>query len=284
MECGFKNEIRIMGYVFHSDYMERGAECEKRDTPKTCLVKIHGKEQQMKPGRLLWKIIEEACIKMTYFDKIRITESFSHEYFARRHYCKLFVNKNFVEAYSKDNSKVVSCLVGHKDFSRYADFDVNVAYIKDADGIIMARCLVFPSVFDEDGHTYRFADKQYYCKQYHQRQLINALFEHSHIDAYWSKCDVFVKQDGECIPSVLHILRESKKKWYWQPFGQKVVWMDTFVYVDGNKMYSEPPRTWTFSFWALLLVYVPFLVILFVFLRFAVWVLATIINSFIRMM
>lgn len=108
---------------------------------------------------------------------------------------KLHVDDNFSDIYSseycagydKDSDSFGSCMVDDDNWRFYRDaVDAKAAYLTDDDDMIVARCIIYTNVTDQDGKKWRLAERQYSeeCDPYLQRQLISALIRDGHIDGY----------------------------------------------------------------------------------------------------
>lgn len=107
----------------------------------------------------------------------------------------LHVDDNFERIYTKSacvgngygDYSFGSCMASEGQWEFYCDaVDAKAAYLTDCDGKVVARCVVFTDVTDEDGKTWRLAERQYSAgsRPELQRQLVNALVKGGHIDGY----------------------------------------------------------------------------------------------------
>lgn len=107
----------------------------------------------------------------------------------------LHVDDNFESIYSREDCvgngngdySFGSCMASEGQWEFYCDaVDAKAAYLTDCDDKIVARCVVFTDVTDEDGKTWRLAERQYSAgsRPELQRQLVNALIKGGHIDGY----------------------------------------------------------------------------------------------------
>ena len=108
---------------------------------------------------------------------------------------KLYVNDNFsdiydssrLKGYDEDSDAFVSCMVNKDLHSFYKDaVTAKAAYLEDEDGMIIARCIVWPEVYDKEGNRYRYAERQYAvgCNDVYKQALIDALIQAGEIDCY----------------------------------------------------------------------------------------------------
>ena len=157
----------------------------------------------MKAGKMFNHIL--ACNRLTASLPEQIQRWLSEEWvadwieYARQNLqdtnCVLHVDDNFSDiydsrccaGYDEDSNSFGSCMVGDEQWTFYRDaVDAKAAYLTLADGMIVARCIVFTNVTDQDGGKWRLAERQYSMFQEPalQRQLIAALIRDGHIDGY----------------------------------------------------------------------------------------------------
>lgn len=102
---------------------------------------------------------------------------------------KLYVNKEFHKIYSSEccEGNFGSCMVD-KDQSCFYEIAVkaSAAYLENEDGMIIARCIIFNEVRDQDGKIWRLAERQYSSEgnEILKRALIEALISGDYIDGY----------------------------------------------------------------------------------------------------
>ena len=99
------------------------------------------------------------------------------------------MNKEFSRIYSSSAcaGDFGSCMVdrGHHYFYDNA-IDASAAYLENKDGEIVARCIVYNNVYDEDGKIWRLAERQYSrgSDLKLKRALVDALIREKHIDGF----------------------------------------------------------------------------------------------------
>lgn len=105
----------------------------------------------------------------------------------------LHVDDNFRGIYNGDSRCVGnfgSCMAGHGQWTFYRDaVKAKAAYLTNADGGIMARCVIFTEVHDaETDEVFRLAERQYASNgnELLKRVLVQKLIDGGHIDGY--KC------------------------------------------------------------------------------------------------
>jgi hypothetical protein len=108
---------------------------------------------------------------------------------------ELHVDENFSDiydsdrcaGYDEDSDSFGSCMVNDGQWTFYRDaVDAKAAYLTNSDDMIVARCIVFNDVTDENGKRWRLAERQYSCgcDLSLQRQLVSALIRGGYIDGY----------------------------------------------------------------------------------------------------
>lgn len=101
----------------------------------------------------------------------------------------LKVNTNFDRIY--DSSYCIgdfgSCMTDNRQDGFYYDaVKAKAAYLENEQGDILARCIVFTDVEDENGDTWRLAERQYSsdCDELLKQMLVDALIAADEIDGY----------------------------------------------------------------------------------------------------
>jgi hypothetical protein len=80
-----------------------------------------------------------------------------------------------------------SCMGGEDQYFFYADaVDASAAWLTDSDGMIVARCVIFNDVIDEEGKSWRLAERQYSSDmdEVLKQTLVNRLIKEGLIDGY----------------------------------------------------------------------------------------------------
>jgi len=152
----------------------------------------------------------------------------------------LHVDDNFSEIYDADclRGNFGSCMVNQSYWRFYRDsVDAKAAYLTDDDGLIVARCVIFTEVFDENGNKYRLAERQYSTDSNLnlQRMLISALIRDGHIDGYKSvgaschDAHDFVDIDGNSLHDVDFHIKCSLG------YSDDLSYQDSFKYYNMSK-------------------------------------------------
>lgn len=101
----------------------------------------------------------------------------------------LFVNDDFERIYSSKHlqGNFGSCMVDKEYFYFYQNsVKAKAAYLENSEGMIIARCIIYTEVFDQDDKVYRLAERQYATNgnEVYKRALIDALIAAGEIDGY----------------------------------------------------------------------------------------------------
>ena len=209
---------------------------------------------KMKAGKFYKHLIESTAFgkKLNQTLVIWLCEEFTRDWTAhvlgRLPKNKLYVNDNFADIYDSSRLKgydtnsdaFVSCMVdkGYHSFYKYS-VKAKAAYLEDETGKIIARCIIFTEVYDEDGKIWRYAERQYSvgCNDVYKQALVDALIQAGEIDC-------FKKVGASChdCHGILDIHGNSlaDKKF---SIDCDLDWDDTLSYQDTFKSYSMSKRT-----------------------------------------
>lgn len=220
---------------------------------------------KMKAGKFITRCIEECRITRDYMPeqlKRWIGEEFAREWqvFAEQRSTDRFtlhVDDNFKDIYDSGRcyGDFGSCMTDKDQHTFYRDaIEAKAAYITDEHGWIVARCIVYTDVIDENGNHYRLAERQYATAQDDvlKQILVDKLIKAGEIDGY-KRVGVdchdnknFVRNDGSSMRDlVLHIdcCLEA---------GDTLSYQDSFIYYnhdeqisynDSSKSYSDELNT-----------------------------------------
>lgn len=195
-----KYEVKLINYTFKSSKFETddfNGLCEDGD-PKSCRYINHSNEGRifkMKAGKFIRSLILETEFGQTLPEQVLnwLSEEFTQEWqtftlstFPEN---KLFVNDNFADIYSSCRCKgnFHSCMTNEEYYTYYQDsVKAKAAYLENEEGEIIARCVIFPEVYDENGKVWRLAERQYSteCDDVLKRALVDALIRGGYIDGY----------------------------------------------------------------------------------------------------
>lgn len=158
---------------------------------------------------------------------------------------ELHVDDNFSDIYDGDclRGDFCSCMVDNDQWSFYCDaVKANAAYLTDEDDIIVARCIIFTDVKDQDGTPWRLAERQYStdCDDVLKRILVDKLIQGGHIDGYkkigagCSDCRAFVDNEGNSLSDRYFSIVCNLSS------GDTISYQDSFKWFDPdcNKAYN----------------------------------------------
>lgn len=204
---------------------------------------------KMKAGKFFKHLIESTKFGKTLNETIVIwlCEEFSRDWqshvIGKLPKNKLYVNENFADIYNSKRLKgydtnsdaFISCMVdkGLHNFYRNS-VNAKAAYLEDENGMIIARCVIFTEVYDEDDKVWRYAERQYSvgCNDVYKQALVDALIQAGEIDC-------FKKVGASCHDSSaivdIHGNSLSDKKFH---IDCDLDWDDTLSYQDTFKWYS----------------------------------------------
>lgn len=195
-----KYEVHLINYTFYSGKFETdGANglCEDGDPRSIRYMNKHNGSRvfKMRAGKFFRSLILETDFGKTLPEQVLnwLCEELSQEWntftistFPEN---RLFVNDNFADIYSSERCKgnFHSCMTDQDYHYYYRDsVTAKAAYLENSDGDIIARCIIFPEVYDEDGKVWRLAERQYSTdgNDIFKRALVDALIRGGHIDGF----------------------------------------------------------------------------------------------------
>lgn len=215
---------------------------------------------KMKAGKFITKCIEECRITRDYMPeqlKRWIGEEFAREWqvFAEQRCTDrytLHVDDNFKDIYDSGRcyGDFGSCMTDKEQHTFYRDaIEAKAAYITDEHGWIVARCIVYTDVIDENGNHYRLAERQYSMGQDNvlKQILVDKLIKAGEIDGY-KRVGVdchdnknFVHNDGSSMRDlVLHIACCLEA-------GNTLSYQDSFIYYNHDKQISYNDSSKSYS-------------------------------------
>lgn len=154
------------------------------------------------------KQLTEAVLNYVCEEFQREWEAYAERQQARDDY-ELVVDDDFEAIYSECNyadGNFHSCMTDEEQHSFYEEsVKAQAASLRNKRGEIIARCIVFTDVTDEDGEKYRLGERQYSADSnvLYMRMLVDKLIEEKIIDGYkkisagCGDATAFVSNDGE---------------------------------------------------------------------------------------
>lgn len=202
---------------------------------------------KMKAGKLISRCIEENRIPREYMPeqlKRWIGEEFARDWQVHAEQrvnndYTLHVDDDFGAIYDSDRclGDFGSCMTdkGHHTFYRDA-IKAKAAYITDDDDMIVARCIVYTDVWDENNNHYRLAERQYSSGQDDvlKQILVDKLIKAGEIDGYkrvGASCHdnkAFVRNNGESMHDLMLYIKCNLE------YNDVLSYQDSFVYYDYN--------------------------------------------------
>lgn len=193
-------EVHLMSYTFYSSRYEsdgcRGI-CTDGDTRCVRYINHNNNDavKKMKAGRFLQQLILETEFGQTLPQEVLIylMEEFANSWksyaseFALEY--KLQFDGNFHRIYSSRycEGDFGSCMTGKGHHYFYEEaVDASAASLQNRNGFIVARCIVFNKVYDEEGKIWRLAERQYSTNgdNVKKQMLVDALIREGKIDGY----------------------------------------------------------------------------------------------------
>lgn len=225
--------------------------------------KDNGREFKMKMGRLFSHCIDCSMIADILPREVRLwmCEEIQQEWemYTRAEMppvddCKLVVNDDFARIY---NSRYLvgdfgSCMTNRGHHTFYTDsVKAKAAYLERGDGLILARCVIFTEVTDEEtGEVFRLAERQYsYSGQdIYKQDLIRLLIAGGHIDGYkkigagCGEANAFLDLNGNSMAERLFSIVCTADE------GSTISYQDSFKWYDMDRHkaynYSEDNCDW----------------------------------------
>lgn len=262
-DLGLPYKMELMGYIFMSDLYEtdqyKGV-CEDHDTRS---IRYRNVEQhrvfKMKAGKMLHHLINASEYGKTLPEPVQrwIEEDFAQRW---QSYCMgklpanhLIINDDFKRIYSSESciSCFNSCMVNQDHWPFYRNsVDAKAAFLVDSDDMVIARAILWPHVYDEDGKEYRYLDRQYATdgSVVLMRALIDKLIEAGEIDCYkvpgcgCGEANAIVDINGASMADkTLHIKCDVDT-------DEVISYMDTFKWYDYNseKAYNSSRVSWSY--------------------------------------
>lgn len=244
---------------------ERRGVCEDNDLEQVRFIRHLTLEQmshtdgvdrakvvKKKAGRLLREILTDTIADLPESVVNYVCETFANKWRAARvadipRY-ELHIDDDFASIYGDGRRKYRidgSCMSFDCQYKFYSDsVNAHAAYLTDIenDGAIVARCILFDEVFDEDGNKYRYAERQYSqdgdisLKQL----LVDKLIAGGHIDLYkevgasYSDCDRIYRVSDRALLNEEEFRIENTIE-----DGDTLSFQDTFIFLKDGYAYNK---------------------------------------------
>ena len=168
-------------------------------------------------------------------DVARKWKAYASEHSPNANLYHLVVNDDFDAIYDryKQVGDFHSCMNGCEGIEFYSTVQAKAASLRDEDGMIVARCVVFTEVYDLNGNVYRYAERQYSTDQNLtlQQILVNKLYAEGYIDLH--------KRVGASCHDSDDVVDINGNKFYKELYieahlssGDYCPYMDGFAYYD----------------------------------------------------
>ncbi len=262
---GLDYTVVLNGVTYHSDTYETDAYNGVPEDGSIGFIRYinHSNNSgvfKMRAGRFYSKLIDETNIGQALPQQVKtwLCEEFSQDwqvYIAGTlPNFTLIVDHDFAEIYSGEacSSGFNSCMIDRGFHGFYRDsVKAKAARLVDEDGIILARCIIFTEVFDEEDKIYRLAERQYAKDQSDilKRALVDALIKAGEIDGFkqvGADCGssrAFVDVDGN---SLSHKKFRIECNLDWE---DKLSYQDSFKYynLDCNVAYNYTDSDYSYN-------------------------------------
>ena len=192
--------VQLMNYTFFSSIYKTDewfGVCEDHDTRSVryCNMEQSGRVYKMKAGKMLHHLINCTEYGRNLAEPVQrwIEEEFSLEW---QTYCmgklpenKLIINDDFKRIYSSEDCVgcFSSCMVDQDHWHYYKNsVNAKAAFLVNDDDMVIARAILWPEVYDDEGKVWRYLDRQYATdgNQVLMRALIDELIKAGEIDCY----------------------------------------------------------------------------------------------------
>lgn len=189
----------LMGRIYHSALYETDGYdgvCVDGDLKAIrYLNRKSDKVFKMKAGKLYRSLVLETAFGRTLPEQVvnYLSEKFAAEWqtyaMGKQPKTEVHVNRNFQRIYSSDccEGDFKSCMTDEDYYSFYENaVDASAAYIENNEGKVIARCVIYNEVKDQDGKVWRLAERQYATggSEVLKRTLVDLLIKGGHIDGY----------------------------------------------------------------------------------------------------
>lgn len=254
-------------WVMYSNHMQANQNglCADGDTKSVRYVNIDADRiYKMKAGKFMTKCIEEqhATSIMPEQAKRWLGEEFARDWEAYAEekignadnltLCVGSSTSDFEDIYNSElcEGDFGSCMEDSNQFRFYtASVDASAAYLRNADGNIVARCVIFDNVLDGEDKSYRLAERQYSTdgQEVLKQILVNKLIEAGRIDGY-KKVGVSCHDNRNFISASGESLRDKEFRIDCNlEEGGTLSYQDSFKYYDynTNTAYNYPADGYT---------------------------------------
>ena len=260
------NKLTERLYLMEHEYLSstystdsyRGV-CEDGDYKCIRYKNTEGKIYKMRAGKLYKKLVLETEYGKSLPENVlnymaeHFSESWQSYAMGILPQFTLHVDDDFERIYNPRECKgdFGSCMTGSDNDSFYDNaVSAKAAYLENKDGYIIARCIIFTDVLDEEGKKWKLAERQYSSDSLdiYKRLLIDNLIKENYIDGYkviGAGChDVrnFVDNSGN---SLAHKKFRIRCSLY---YDDTLSYQDSFIYydIDNSVAYNYPHQDYSY--------------------------------------
>ena len=258
------HRMDLMDYALFSNRYETdewNGICEDHDTRS---IRYRNVEQnriyKMKAGKMLHHLINATEYGRNLCEPVQrwMEEDFSQRW---QSYCMgklpenhLIINDDFKRIYSSDEcvGNFGSCMVNQDHWHYYKNsVTAKAAFLVDSNDLIIARAILWPEVYDDEGNMYRYLDRQYSTdgNVVLMRALIDELIKADEIDCYkvpgcgCSESTAIVDREGKSLAlKTFHIECDLET-------DECISYADTFKFFSYNKgkAYNTTKNGWDYA-------------------------------------
>lgn len=250
-----QSRLLLNGQSFYTEFFETDDFDGLCEDGTVNAIRYFNREKQrvfkMKAGKMFNHILANNIITRDLPEQIKrwLSEEFVADWilYATENLCDkqytLHVNDSFGKIYNSDCCKGYdedsdcfgSCMVDDGQHTFYEEsISAKAAYLTDGNDMIVARCIVYLDVKDENDKVYRLAERQYSYQSDLglQRQLVSALIRGGYIDGYkrvGASCHDsrgFVDNEGNSLEDKRFRIHNTID------FGDTLSYQDSFKWLD----------------------------------------------------
>ena len=257
--------VELMEFALYSNiYQTDGwnGVCEDHDTRSIRYQNMEqaGRVYKMKAGKMLHHLITCTEYGRGLAEPV---QRWLEEDFAQRwqSYCMgklpenhLIINDDFKRIYNGDDcvGSFHSCMVNQDHWHFYRNsVNAKAAFLVDSDDMVIARAILWPEVYDDEGNKYRYLDRQYSTdgNVVLMRALIDELIKADEIDCYkvpgcgCGEATAIVDAKGNSLSDKTFHIKCTVDT------DQVISYMDTFKWYDYNaeKAYNTSKHGWDYA-------------------------------------
>jgi hypothetical protein len=265
----FGNRSRLAGWEMYHNTLhidKNDGLCADGDTKSVRYVNTERDNRvfKMKAGKFVTACLEDMPCTDTLPEQVKrwIGEEFARDWQAHaekeiggRDSLTLYVGSDtsdfrYIYDYEEYSGDFHSCMAGEDQYEFYREaVDASAACLTNREGKIVARCVIFNDVRDEDGKVWRLAERQYSTDQNDvlKQILVNKLIDEGLIDGY-KRVGVdchdnrnFVANNGESLAGKQFCIDCDLNE------DDILSYQDSFVYYDRRKRiaYNYAPDEYT---------------------------------------